>query len=84
MHAALPRSAYDANLTRRLLGAAIFGRRGARRGGNGRIIICESLSRSAANWLSRKIIPPMNAQIKKKHTPSAVGIRKNGMEDSSR
>jgi hypothetical protein len=46
----------------------------------GKIAISESVSRCAAIWQSRKIIPPMNAQIKKKHTPSADGIRKNGME----
>jgi hypothetical protein len=43
----------------------------------------ESGSCWAASWPSRRIIPPMNAQIKQKHTPSAVGIRANGMEISS-
>ena len=32
------------------------------------------------SWPSRRIIPPMNTQTKQKHTPSAVGIKKNGME----
>jgi hypothetical protein len=74
------RASHEATRTGFLPGRLSFGLLPTRRIGSGKIVISDSRSRSAANWLSRKIIPPMKAQIKKKHTPSAVGIRKNGME----